>query len=220
MDDWAEIRRLHFAEGLSIKEVARRLGLARNTVRSAVRSDSPPVFDRKPRASAVDAVESEIRQLLCEFPRMPATVIAERIGWDRSLTILKDRVRDLRPLFLPADPCQRTEYRPGELAQWDLWFPAVKVPLGQSQEATLPVIVGVSGYSRVIVARMVPSREAHDILGGHLACLMELGGVPRKGVYDNEAALVSRHNGRPCLTEAFQQLPWNPWNGRCHLQAR
>src|SRR3954447_32917 len=104
VEDWAEIRRLHLAEGVSIKEISRRLGVARNTVRSAVRSEGPPVFDRKPRLSAVDAGEAEIRVLLAEFPRMPATVIAERIGWDRSLTILKDRVRELRPLFEPADP--------------------------------------------------------------------------------------------------------------------
>ena len=56
VEDWAEIRRLHLAEGLSIKEIARQLGVARNTVRSAVRSDAPPVFERKPRPSAVDAV--------------------------------------------------------------------------------------------------------------------------------------------------------------------
>jgi transposase len=204
VEDWAEIRRLHRAEGLSIKEICRRLGVARNTVRTALRSDAPPVFDRKPRPSAIDAFEPRIRELLAEFPRMPATVIAERVGWTRSMTVMKDRVRELRPLFLPADPCQRTEYRPGELAQWDLWFPATKIPLGQAQEAVLPVIVGVSGYSRWITARMIASREAHDILGGHLACLLELGGVPRKGVYDNEAALVSRHGGRPNLTEPFQ----------------
>ena len=206
VEDWAEIRRLHRAEGLSIKEIVRRLGVARNTVRTALRSDGPPVFDRMPRPSALDAHEAAIRLLLEEFPRMPATVIAERIGWDRSMTVLKDRVRELRPLFLPADPCQRTEYRPGELAQWDLWFPPVKIPLGQAQAATLPVIVGVSGYSRTITARMIPSREAHDILLGHLACLLDLGGVPRKGVYDNEAALVSRHNGRPTLTPPFQRF--------------
>jgi len=206
VEDWAEIRRLHRAEGLSIKEIVRRLGVARNTVRTALRSEGPPVFDRKPRPSALDVHEVAIRHLLEEFPRMPATVIAERIGWERSMTVLKDRVRELRPLFSPADPCQRTEYRPGELAQWDLWFPPVKIPLGQAQQATLPVIVGVSGYSRTITARMIPSREAHDILLGHLACLLDLGAVPRKGVYDNEAALVSRHNGRPTLTPPFQRF--------------
>jgi transposase len=206
VEDWAEIRRLHRAEGLSIKEIVRQLGVARNTVRAVLRSDGPPVFDRKPRPSAIDAHEPVIRQLLEEFPRMPATVIAERIGWERSMTVLKDRVRELRPIFLPADPCQRTEYRPGELAQWDVWFPPVKIPVGHGQFVTLPVIVGVSGYSRTIAARMIPSRECHDILMGHLACLLDLGAVPRKGVYDNEAALVSRHHGRPTLTPPFQRF--------------
>jgi hypothetical protein len=206
VEDWAEIRRLHRAEGCSIKEIVRRTGVARNTVRAALRSEGPPVYRRRPRGSAVDAVEGEIRALLAEFPRMPATVIAERIGWERSLTVLKDRVRELRPLFLPPDPSGRTEYRPGELAQWDLWFPPVKIPLGFGQVASPPVLVGVAGYSRTITGLMIPSREAHDILLGQRACLLELGGVPRKGVYDNEAALVSRHNGEPVLTAPFQRF--------------
>ena len=41
VDDWAEIRRLHFAERLGIKAISRQLGVARNTVRTAVRSGSP-----------------------------------------------------------------------------------------------------------------------------------------------------------------------------------
>ena len=116
MEDWAEIRRLHRAEGLSIKEIARRTGVARNTVRAAVRSEGPPSYEREGRGSIVDAVDGEIRKLLKDHPRMPATVIAERIGWTRSMTVLKDRVRELRPLYLPPDPCGRTEYRPGELS--------------------------------------------------------------------------------------------------------
>jgi transposase len=206
VEDWAEIRRLHRAEGVSIKEISRRLGVARNTVRDALRSDEPPRYDRERRPWAVDAFDGQIRELLAGHPRMPATVIAERIGWQRGLTQLKVRVRELRPLFVPPDPVQRTEYAPGELAQWDLWFPSVDVPFGFDQQGRLPVLVGVSGYSRWIVARMIPSREAHDILGGHLACLVELGGVPRKGVYDNEAALASRHGGRAKPTEAFDRF--------------
>jgi len=206
VEDWAEIRRLYRAEGLSVKEIVRRTGVARNTVRAALRSGAPPEYRRQGPGSLVDAVEPEIRRLLMGSPRMPATVIAERIGWTHSLTILKDRVRDLRPLFLPPDPCGRTTYRPGELAQWDLWFPAVDIPVGQAQSVRLPVIVGVSGYSRVGVARMIASRQAHDILGGHLACLLGLGAVPRNGVYDNEAALVHRAGGKANLTDPFQRF--------------
>lgn len=206
VEDWAEIRRLYRAENLSINEIVRRLGVSRNTVRGAVRSDSPPEFKRKPRPSAVDPFDAEIRRLLSEYPRMPVKVIAERIGWSRGITILQDRVRELRPLFVPPDPSGRTEYQPGELAQWDLWFPPTAVLLEDGSSAKPPVLVGVSGYSRVIVGEMIPSREAHDILSAHLHCLGALGGVPRKGVYDNEAALVSRHGGKATLTDPFQRF--------------
>ena len=206
VEDWAEIRRLKRSEGLSIKEIARQVGVARNTVRTALRSDAPPAYRRAKSGSIVDAVEPEIRRLLIATPRMPATVIAERIGWTRSLTVLKDRVRELRPLYVPPDPCGRTEYRPGELAQWDLWFPPADIPLETGEVARPPVIVGIMGYSRVMVAEMIPSREAHDILSGHLTCLKTVGAVPKKGVYDNEGALVSRRGGKANLTEPFQRF--------------
>jgi len=137
VEDWAEIRRLHKAEGLGVKTIARRLGLARNTVRAALRSETPPKYVRARRGSIVDAVEPEIRRLLKDVPDMPATVIAERIGWSRGMTVLRDRVGELRPLFVPPDPAQRTWYRPGELAQFDLWQPDVAIPMGFGQSAKL-----------------------------------------------------------------------------------
>src|SRR5690348_3312776 len=99
---------------MPIKAIARRLGVGRNTVRRALAADAPPKYQRPAKGSIVDAVEAQIRELLADVPTMPVTVIAERIGWTRSLTVLKDRVRELRPLYLPADPSSRTEYRPGE----------------------------------------------------------------------------------------------------------
>jgi len=148
-------------------------------------------------------VEPAIRELLQAEPRMPATVIAERIGWQRGITILKERVAELRPVYLPPDPAGRTTYRPGELAQWDLWFPAVDIPIGSQKTDRFPVIVGVLGYSRTIMGRMIPSRESHDLLGGHRACLVDLGRVPRKGVYDNEGAIGRWRGGKPTFTTAF-----------------
>lgn len=204
VEHWAEIRRLHRAEQVPIRDIARRLGLSRNTVRAALRDPSPPRYERRPMPSAVDAVEDRVRALLKATPTMPATVIAERIGWDRGMTVLRERVRELRPVYLPADPAGRTAYRPGELAQWDLWFPPVDIPLGHGVTGRPPVIVGVAGYSRWMVARMIPSRESHDLLLGHLACLVDLGRVPRAGVYDNEGAIGRWRLGRQELTPAFQ----------------
>jgi transposase len=189
LEEWAEVRRLHRAEGVPIKEIARRLGLARNTVRAALRADVPPSRERGPRGSIVDAVEPQVRALLAEFPRMPATVIAERIGWTRSLTILKDRVREFRPLYLPPDPTDRLEYTPGELAQCDLWFPPVPIPVSAGGQRVLPVLAMTCGYSRVTDAVMIPSRKAGDILAGMWEIIGGWGRCPRTLVWDREAAI-------------------------------
>ncbi|GAC1345938.1 MAG: IS21-like element ISMbo1 family transposase [Candidatus Dormibacteria bacterium] len=206
VEDWAEIRRLHRAEGMPIKAIARQLGLGRNTVRRALAADEPPKYQRPAKGSIVDEVEAQVRELLEGWPTMPATVIAERIGWSRSLTVLKDRVRELRPLYQPADPASRTEYRPGELAQCDLWFPPTPVPLGAGQSGTPPVLVMVSGYSRVLTARMIPSRQGPDLLAGHWKLLSGWGACPRALVWDNESAVGSWRAGRPVLTEAMQSF--------------
>jgi hypothetical protein len=159
---------------MSIEAIAKRLGIARNTVREALRSTEPPRHRRAGTGSFVDAAEPAICQLLGEFPSMPTTVIAERIGWAHGMTILKERVRELRPLFVPPDPCQRTAYRPGELAQWDLWQPDVAIAVGHGQAVKLWTVVAVSGFSRLIGGWMVPSRTAPDVLGGMAQVLVSV----------------------------------------------
>jgi transposase len=210
VEDWAEIRRLYLAEQMSIKAIAKKLCLARNTVRSAVRSVQPPRYVRAGSGSIVDGVEPQIRDLLRDFPQMPATVIAERIGWDRSLTVLKERVRLLRPVYAPQDPSSRTTYDPGEVAQCDLWFPPAPVPLGYGQvgvgKSVPPVLVLTAGYSRFLAAVMIPTRTAEDLVLGQWAVLGQLGGVPRLLVWDGEGG-VGRYGGaNPRLTPQFAAL--------------
>ena len=86
-------------------------------MRAALASDRAPEYSRPVRGSLVDAVEPEVRKLLRATPRMPATVIAEQIGWEHSITILKDRVRGLRPLYAGIDPADRLVHEPGVAAQ-------------------------------------------------------------------------------------------------------
>ena len=68
MEDWAEIRRLHRAEGMPIKAIARVMGCSRNTVRAALAADGPPRYSRAAAESIVDPFEPRIRELLQAYP--------------------------------------------------------------------------------------------------------------------------------------------------------
>ncbi|WP_169338159.1 MarR family transcriptional regulator, partial [Nocardia vinacea] len=46
VQDWAQIRYLHASEGLSMRAIATRLGISRDTVSRAIKSDSPPRYQR------------------------------------------------------------------------------------------------------------------------------------------------------------------------------
>ena len=120
MEDWASIRRLA-GEGVPHAAIARRLGISRTTVVKAVASTSPPVYVRRPSETSFVVFEPRVKALLAATPDMPATVIAERIGWTRSITVLKDRVRVIRPEYLGVDPADRIEHLAGDTMQCDLW---------------------------------------------------------------------------------------------------
>jgi hypothetical protein len=115
-------------------------------------------------------------------------------------------VRELRPVFWPPDPASRTMYVPGEVAQCDLWFSPADVPLGAGQMGRPPVLVMVSGYSRVITARMVPTRTAQDLRAELWALIAGWGAVPRTLVWYNEGAIGSWKSRRPVLTAPMQAL--------------
>jgi transposase len=207
VEDWAEIRRLHRAEGLPIRQIVRIMDVSRNTVRAALRSDGPPRYEREPAGSVADGFEPRIRELLAAYPSMPASVIGERIGWPYSGRTLRTRVAELRPAYLPPDPASRTAYAAGEVAQCDFWFPDIEVPVGYGQVRTakrLPVLTMVCGYSRWASAMLIPSRSAEDLFAGWQAEIEALGAVPRLLVWDGEGAVGRRRAGRIELTAGCQ----------------
>jgi transcriptional regulator with XRE-family HTH domain len=80
---WAELRRERFVRGVSIKELARRFGIDRNTVLRALRADEPPVYRRAPASSKLDAFKPVIHRLLSD----DATITAQRIRADHAVGI-------------------------------------------------------------------------------------------------------------------------------------
>jgi transposase len=150
-----------------------------------------------------DAFEPRIRELLRAVPTMPATVIAERIGWPHSIRTLSSRVAQLRPYYLPPDPSGRTVYQPGGVAQCDFWFPDIRLPVGFGHDRTakqLPVLTMVTGYSRWAAAVLIPSRGVEDLYAGWWRLIEALGAVPRVLVWDGEGAVGRWRHRRPELT--------------------
>jgi transposase len=198
VEQWAEIRRLHGVERLSIREISRRTGLHRKTVRRALAAGVPPRYSRPPAVSKVDPFKDWICEQLAGDPRIESQRLREmasEIGYQGGKSIFDDYVREVRPRFVVARTFQRTIYRPGELVQCDLWEPREHVPVGHGQLRRGWVVTCEVCWSRMIAGTLVFSKEAPDILWGLGRNLQRLGALPEKLVWDRESAIAA--GGRP-----------------------
>jgi len=201
VEQWAEIRRLHFVRGLSMREISRRTGLHRDTVSRAIHSDAPPAYRRAPAGSKLDPFKAQIARLLRDDPDLPGVRVGELLepaGWVGGKTILDDYLREVRPLFAAVRTTQRTIYRPGEICQFDVWQPRVEVPVGHGQTRAGWVVVACMGYSRAGAGALVFSKQTEDLLAGIRRCLWQLGGLPETLVWDRQAG-IHAHDGRPSV---------------------
>jgi transposase len=200
VERWAELRREHFVGGVAIKELARRYGIDRNTVRRALRSEGAPVYRRPPRVSKLEPFKDEIHRLLRADARLAGQRVRELIaplGFEGGKTIVDDYLREVRPLFLaPPRTFQRTIYRPGEVCQFDLWEPRAEIPVGHGQTRRGWVVVACLGYSRAGAGALVFTKQTPDLLTGVRRCLWSLGALPELLVWDRQSGLHAG-DGRP-----------------------
>ena len=202
VEQWAEVRRMRRVEGVSEREISRRTGLHRNTVKRLLAAPMPPRYQRRPAGSKLDPFKDWICEQLAVEPRIQSQRLRElatEIGYVGGKSIFDDFVREVRPRFLVARTFQRTVYRPGELIQCDLWEPSEHVAVGHGQRRRGWVVTCEVCWSRVIAGTLVFSKEAPDILFGLARNLGRLGALPEKLVWDRESAIAA--GGRP--TEAF-----------------
>jgi len=200
VEQWAQIRRMKHVEGLSQREIRRRTGLHRDTIRRALACSEPPRYGPRPRRpSKLDPYLQVIEELLADEPTLSAVRIGEEIdalGYEGSMTILNVLLRELRPRYLPPPRSfQRTRYRPGELAQFDLCEPRREIPVGFGQARRAYVVTCELPYSRAFSGALVFSKQFADIAFGMSRCLARLGALPAKLVWDREGAIAP--HGRP-----------------------
>jgi transposase len=198
VEQWAEIRRMHRVDRLSIRDISRRTGLHRKTIRRALSTDAPPRYVRAPAGSKLDPFKEWICEQLREDPTIQSLRLREmavEFGYEGGKTVFDDYVREVRPRFLVKRTFQRTIYRPGELVQCDLWEPRDLIPVGHGQLRRGYVVTAELCWSRIVAGALVFSKEAPDILWGVGRCLGRIGVLPERLVWDREGAIAG--GGRP-----------------------
>src|SRR4051812_12840314 len=190
---------MHRVERLSIREIGRRTGLHRKTVRRGLGAEAPPRYSRPAAPSKLDPFRDWICEQLQADPMIQSLRLREmagELGYEGGKTIFDDYVREIRPRFLARRTFQRTIYRPGELVQCDLWEPRDPVVVGHGQTRRGWVVTTELCWSRVVAGALIFSKQAPDILWGLGRCLERIGALPEKLVWDREGA-IHAGGGRP-----------------------
>ena len=189
----AEVLRLGLVEGVAVRAIAKRLHMARKTVRKILgRHRAPPKPAGDPRGSILDPYEPAIRAVLDDTPEMLAPAVLERLrplGYTGGVTILRDRLRRLRPrgqraAFLTLD------FAPGEAMQvdWaDFGFALPGVPRRVS------AFVAVLCYSRRLYIEFTLSQSMGTFLRCMERCLRFNTGTALVDIFDNMKTVVLSH---------------------------
>jgi transposase len=189
LEEWVDIVALH-RQGLSIKAIARRLGVSRNAVRRALRRDGPPVRapQRRP-PSKLEPFKDYLLARLAEFPELSTVVLFEEIqaqGYTGGLTILRNFTRPYR--VRRREPVVRFETPPGRQAQVDWAHLGIHVLDGVL--TPLYLFVMILGFSRALYAEVVTSTDVETFLRLHVRAFESFGGIPEEILYDNQKQVV------------------------------
>ena len=198
VDLYLKVRRAHFQDGLSGRQIARDFGLSRDSVAKMLAYSEPPGYRRTApvRRPKLDPFANQIDQWLSEDQGRPrkqrhtAKRIFERLrgecGFDGGYTIVKDyvrlRKRTGREMFVPlSHPAGHTQADFGE---------ALVVIGGVEQKAhffafDLP-------HSDACFVRAYPAATTEAWLDGHVHAFAFFGAVPQSILYDNDKCLVAR----------------------------
>ncbi len=189
-----EVMRLR-AAGLSVREIARRTGFARNTVRKYLRAPEVPKYGpRSAKASKLDAFKPYLERRMSEGVWNAERLLRELkgMGYEGGVTILKGYLHPLRPAGMPR-LAVRYEVAPGEEAQVDFGvFPFLD---DSGRKRNVLAFVMVLSFSRALSVAFVPQQDLSTLLRCHLQAFEQLGGVPRRVLYDNMRAVVAGRDG-------------------------
>ena len=204
---YAKVRRMKYRDGLSVSEIARRTSLSRNTIKTWLREPvrSEMAYRRDGRPKKLDGFLEWLRHALEIDARRPrkerrtalrlfAQLQAE--GFTGSYCRVTEAIRALRAEA--GAVTARSAYVPlrfewGEAFQFD-WSEEGIVIGGVWRKIQLAHMKLCASRAFWLVA--YPSQSHEMLFDAHLRCLTGLGGVARRGIYDNMKTAVDRVPGR------------------------
>lgn len=204
------------AQGLSLRKIARHLGVSRNTVaRYLASQDVPRYKQREPRPTKLDPFHAYIvERMQAAAPdaiAAPALLRELRaLGYEGQLRSIQAFMKAHKPAPAP-DPIVRFETEPGRQMQCDfVVFRRGANPL-YAFTATL-------GFSRWRWARFATNEKAETLIACHHALFETLGGVPREILYDNAKTIVlerdaygkGEHRWHPGLLDLAKRYGFMP----------
>lgn len=182
-------------DGFSVRKIAARLGLSRQTVQKYL-DDPHPQRPRMPRASKLTPFKDEIARLLATDPKVSAAVMCQRLterGFDGSLTIVRDYLRHVRPHATPKVAFIRFESAPGVQCQID-WGHFGSLTYGHT-ERKLYCLAVVECHSRLLYLEFTHSQRQETLHRALLGAFRFFQGTPRELVHDNMLTAVIEHQG-------------------------
>jgi transposase len=210
VDQYQNIRYLYIVQGLSKREIARRLGISRNTVAKYCEGRQVPwkrkTYHRKPTVITPE-VEEFIETCLKEDQEAPkkqhhtAKRIYDRLVAEKAFTGAESTVRQaVRQIKneLPKQVFIPLSFEPGEAAQID-WGEATFYLKGEKTKAMLFCIRLC--YSLAPFAVAFPAQNQESFLEGHVLAAEYFGGVTRRNIYDNVKTAVKEGWGRYVVAE-------------------
>jgi transposase len=190
---FAEVLKLAFVDGLSVRAISRRLHMARKTVRRILDRDRGKRKRRAaPRPTLLGRYDEVIRQMLSDTPELRAPAVLERLrplGYQGGVSILRDRLRQMRP-HAEREAFLTLDFAPGAAMQvdWaDFGFALPGCPRRVS------AFVMVLCYSRMLYLEFVLSQA----MGSFLRCMERglgfMGGTTKADIFDNMKTVVLSH---------------------------
>ena len=188
---YCKIKDCHERQGLTIAQIARAVGVHRDTVAKWVKRPQYQTRQPAPRASRLDPFKARIVGLLERHP-YSAQQIFQRLreeGFEGGATVVKDYVRKVRPVRREA--FLKLSFAPGECAQID-WGEYGAIGVGSTRRR-LSFFVMVLCYSRLLYVEFTVSQTMEYFLAAHEHAFAAFQGCPARLMIDNlKSAVLKR----------------------------